>query len=141
MVEKVDDILQRLVELEHRLDPEVGLPAFSATLDAVVIANERQKILLVNETAEQMFGWGTGELIGKDVQTLIPQEYWPAHAAKQEQYFQQPEPRVFPQLEGLCADGSKIPIAISLSPLASNHGTLVMAIIRKREVVADDAIH
>ena len=43
-----------------------------AVPDGLVVCNQQGMIILVNEQAERMFGYGRDELLGKRIETLIP---------------------------------------------------------------------
>jgi PAS domain-containing protein len=72
-------------------------------------------------------------LIGKSVEALIPPRLRGQHPDHRENFFG--DPRVRPAGEGLelfalRADGSEIPVDISLSPLVTESGTFVITAIR-----------
>jgi protein-histidine pros-kinase len=80
-----------------------------------------------------MFGHTRQELIGREIETLIPGRYRAAHAAHRSRYFGEPRARAMGaglNLLALHRDGSEFPVEISLSPLETESGTLVMAAVR-----------
>ncbi len=101
--------------------------------DAIIIVNQEGKIELVNNQAENMFGYRRNELLARPVEMLIPEELRSAHHSHSQGYFR--DPRVRAMGEGLelharRKDGSRFPIEISLSPLDSTNGRVATAIIR-----------
>src|SRR5205085_2629283 len=101
--------------------------------DAMVIANENAEIVLVNAQVEAVFGYTRGELIGRQVDILIPSHLRDAHAAHRHDYFADPHARPMGQgrdLYGLRKDGTEFPVEISLSPLPTDEGVLVSSAIR-----------
>ncbi len=48
--------------------------------DAVVIVDENGKIIVFNNAAELFFGYHRSELIGENVEKLIPKEFVESHA-------------------------------------------------------------
>jgi protein-histidine pros-kinase len=55
--------------------------------DSIVIVNESGKIVLVNSQTEIIFGYPRNELIGMDVELLMPQRFKGNHASHREHYF------------------------------------------------------
>ena len=101
--------------------------------DAIVMANATGRIVLANGQAERLFGYEDDALLGQPVETLLPQHLHDAHVAHRAGYFSQPHTRsmgVGLDLRGRRSDGSEFPVEISLSPLHTEEGTLVMSAIR-----------
>lgn len=104
----------------------------SAT-DAIVITDARGRIIFVNSQAEQMFGFGDTELIGKQVELLMPQRFHEEHAARCARYAKQPHALKMESRGALVArhkNGSEFPVEVSLSPLMTDEGLIVSSIIR-----------
>jgi len=100
--------------------------------EGVVIVDSSGTILLVNTTAEHMFGYSREELIGKPHAVLIPERLRKVHEEHQAHYFA--EPRIRPMgelldLAGRRRDGSEFPVEISLSFIETINGVLVMAFV------------
>jgi PAS domain S-box-containing protein len=104
-----------------------------STPDAIIMANETGRIVLANSQAEALFGYDRGELLGKLVEILLPGRYRGGHVAHRSGYFAQPRTRSMGaglDLHGLRKDGTEFPVEISLSPLRTDEGMLVMSAIR-----------
>lgn len=104
-----------------------------STPDAIVMVNATGRVALANSHAEQLFGYARGALIGTSVEALLPPRYRHLHVAHRADFFSQPRVRSMgPGLDlfGLRADGSEFPVEISLSPLHTEDGTIVMSAIR-----------
>ncbi len=104
-----------------------------AAPDALVVADEAGTIVRVNLAAEQLFGYAPGELTGKPVEVLVPEVYRDAHVGHRLGYNRRMRRRPMgsgPDLYGLRRDGSEFPVEISLSPLMTARGTVVIAAVR-----------
>jgi PAS domain S-box-containing protein len=101
--------------------------------DAMVILGPAGKILFVNGQTEGLFGYPRAELIGKPIETLVPEPFRERHAQHREKYFAEPNARpmgVGLDLFGRRKDGKEFAAEISLSPIVTPEGTLVTAAIR-----------
>ncbi|BBX83670.1 PAS domain S-box protein [Mycolicibacterium aubagnense] len=101
--------------------------------DAMVIVASDGRIALANAQADRLFGYRREDLIGREVETLIPPRFRGGHERYRSSFFADPRPRqmgVGLELWGLRRDGTEFPIDVSLSPLRTDEGLLVSAAIR-----------
>ena len=103
-----------------------------ASPNAIIVTNARGQIELVNKEAEKLFRYTREELLGRQVEMLIPQRFRPNHPTLREHFMTQPSTRAMGAGRDLYAhtkDGEEIPIEIGLNPIHTEDGTLVLSSI------------
>jgi anti-anti-sigma factor len=101
--------------------------------DGVVLTNGDGVLVLANRRAEDMFGYRPGELIGHQVESLVPADLRAAHVTQRAEYSREPAARPMgarARLVGQRRDGSTFPVQISLSPVPTATGRFIVAVIR-----------
>ena len=104
-----------------------------AAPDAIVAADGDGAIVYANVQAGRLFGYARAQMIGRDVEMLLPERVRDAHPAHRRTYAESPRNRPMGSGLGLRArrsDGTEFPVEISLSPLATERGLLVSSAIR-----------
>jgi PAS domain S-box-containing protein len=105
-----------------------------AVPDAVVGVDRSGAVRFVNHQAETLFGYESDDLIGSPIETLVPEALRQIHSAHRDGYIADPK-RSRPmgtdlRLSGRRQDGSEFPVSISLSPMDTSDGVLVIAAVR-----------
>jgi PAS domain S-box-containing protein len=101
--------------------------------DAIVIVNATGRIVLFNAQASSLFGYEAADMIGEPVERLLPLRLRGGHVGLRTGYTSAPRLRPMGEgreLNGLRANGEEFPVEVSLSPIATDTGRLVMSAIR-----------
>jgi PAS domain S-box-containing protein len=101
--------------------------------DAIVVVDSKGRIRLVNAQVEKLFGYARAELVGQQVEILVPDSVKAWHPHHRSGYMGDPRTRPMGaglQLAGRCKDGTVFPVDIGLSAIETAEGLLVSASIR-----------
>jgi len=99
----------------------------------MVVVDADGRIVLVNAQAERMFGYDRGELLGAEVELLLPSSFRARHVEQRATYYSAPRLRPMGAGFDLVArrhDGGEFPAEISLSPVRTEQGIFVTASVR-----------
>lgn len=109
---------------------------FRALLDAVaegaVFVDRDGRITHVNRRTEEMFGFERTELVNQPIEVLVPERFREEHVKHRERYMSSPE--LIPlgigrELVGRRRDGWEFPMELSLSPIETEQGLSVLALV------------
>lgn len=107
--------------------------------DALVIIDAKGVIEMINERTESMFGYSRVELVGQNVEILLPERHRKEHAGMIARYVANAQTRkmgVGRPLRGAAKDGREFSVNISLSPIETAEGLLITADIRDMTGIA-----
>jgi PAS domain S-box-containing protein len=105
---------------------------FQFATEGILVADEKGMITRINPSAEKLFGYDPGELIGKKIEILIPSRLSERHIHHRDKFNHNPHARSMGagmELYGLKKCGAEFPVEISLSPYSANEGKFVIAFI------------
>ncbi len=103
-----------------------------ASPSGMIFVDVTGKIQLVNKATEVLFGYSREELLGMNVDALVPQRYRGNHPQHRQGFHKDPKVRSMGagrDLYGFRKDGSEVPIEIGLSPMETDEGRFVLASI------------
>ena len=106
---------------------------FDANPDALIVASADGRILLANPSAQTLLGYAVAELVGMQVDVLVPDAIRPRHSGYRAAFGHAPAPRPMGRQTDLVArrkDGTHVAVEIALSPLQDHGQPLVVAAIR-----------
>jgi PAS domain S-box-containing protein len=124
----------KIVELQQRLE---GIIA--SAMDAIITTDETMHIRMVNQAAEQLFGYPSTQLLDHSLTKLIPQRYLTAHQQHVERFSRSGKTTrkmgSNMAIYGLKADGQEFPLEASISQVVvqeKKYFTVIMRDISSR---------
>ena len=99
----------------------------------ILVVNSDGQIVMLSSQAEAWFGYSSEELLGKKVETIVPQASQSAHVKYRSEYISRPTGRPVhagQHFSGRHKNGTEFPVDISLSPLITGSGTFILANIQ-----------
>ncbi len=105
--------------------------------DSMVITDKDGKIKMVNAQTEKLFGFQREELIGNEIEILIPQRFHKSHVGHRLDYNKHAKARAMGlgmELYGKQKDGTEFPVEISLSPVKIEMEADAMIIAAIRDI-------
>ncbi len=128
------DITDRKRAEERLRESEEKFRTFLELLpDGLVIVDRTGHIEIVNAQAEKVFSYTRDELLGRPVETLLPERFRDVHVRHRTDYYSDPRTRrmgIALDLFGRRKSGSEFPVDILLSPVEMRDEIHVISIIR-----------
>ena len=123
----LNKLVERLVLQQRNI-----LVLLESAPNGFVLVDEHGTIKLVNASAEKLFGYSREELLGKDVEALVPEQHVPIHRKVRASYQEKPEVRLMGlgrDLSGRRKDGSEFFVEIGLNPVGRGGQPAVLATV------------
>ena len=129
------DISERIKTEESLRESEARKRAmFKAALDTIITLDDKGNIVEFNPAAQQMFGYSEYEAIGQNISQLMS----PVNLRKSSQkgierylaYGNVPATDTRVEITARCADGSELPVELTVTPLHLKTGQFFTAYIR-----------
>ena len=114
------------------ISPETFREIFQSAAEGILMIDQTGAILLANPVSESMFGFAQGELIGQNVDDLIPNRFRSSHPHNRASFHAHPEPRRMGIGRDLMAkrkDNTEFPVEVSLSYRQIGERMLIMAFV------------
>ncbi len=106
--------------------------AVESAPSGLLMVDAEGRIVLVNREVERLFGYPREELLGRPVEVLVPDAFRQAHEGFRADFFANPKVRSMGagrDLYGRRKDGSRVPVEIGLTPVATEEGMFVLSSI------------
>ncbi|WP_346883544.1 PAS domain-containing sensor histidine kinase [uncultured Algibacter sp.] len=103
-----------------------------AVSEGIVVVNSEQIIVATNKASNKLFGYDDEELVGKQLETLIPKKYHHNHPKHVNSFLENSGKRQMGQgrdLYGQRKDGSVFPLEVGLNPFTIYDNDYVMALV------------
>ena len=101
-----------------------------AAPNAMIMVDSVGVINFANAPAATVFGYSLSELIGRHIETLIPERFRDRHPGYRKDFHSEPSSRAMGagrDLFGRRKDGSEFPVEVGLNPIRTEQGLFVLA--------------
>src|SRR5437762_5422071 len=101
-----------------------------AAPNAMIMVDSAGVITFTNASATTVFGYSLSELIGRLIETLIPERFRDRHVGDRKGFLSEPSSRAMGagrDLFGRRKDGSEFPVEVGLNPIHTGQGLFVLA--------------
>lgn len=102
--------------------------------DAIISTDEKGEILAFNKGAERIFGYSAHEVLGRNLELLLPPRHREAHVGHMAGFVKSPTPsRPMAQrsaIYGLCKSGAEFSAQASISKVQQGNGMILTAFVR-----------
>lgn len=106
---------------------------YEALPDGLLVADHAGRVVHVNARLETMSGYPAGELVGQEVEVLVPERLRKTYRRDRGAFVKAPAVRLMAAGRDFSLrrkDGSELPVDIALSPLRAEDELLTMSVIR-----------
>ena len=115
---------------ERKLEEERFRLVLDAAPNAIIMVDSAGVISFANAPAATVFGYSLSELIGRPIETLIPERFRDRHVGYRDGFLSEPSTRAMGagrDLFGRRKDGSEFPVEVGLNPINTTEGLSVLA--------------
>lgn len=105
----------------------------NAAPEGILEIDKNGRIVFTNPALNEIFGYAPGELLGRPMEVLVPQDLRKAHAARRSEFWQSARSRPMGSgldIHGVRRDGSLVAIDIGLNRIQTSRGTAMYCTVR-----------
>jgi PAS domain S-box-containing protein len=96
----------------------------------MIMTDGAGRILMINALCERLFGYDRNELLGKEIEVLVPNSVREHHPALRAGHVKEATPRLVKrEVMGRCKDGREIPLEVGVNPILTCEGVRVIATV------------
>ena len=98
-----------------------------ATQDGIILADQEGRINLFNPAAERLFGYKAAEIVGKMLETLVPEQLKERQRAGFQRYLATRHSKIIGrpvEMEGRRKDGSTFPLEVAVTAIETGGGQI-----------------
>ena len=113
--------------------PQLAAAALETGPDAMLVVDSDWTIRVANRQVTAILGYASDEVLGRDIECLVPERFRERHIAHRNAYMTQMRVQSIGldrDLYALRRDGTEVPIEIGLSPIENNGEVLAVVSIR-----------
>jgi two-component system, sensor histidine kinase len=116
----VENSIKQTLELKKKLEmSEMRFQAVAQTaINSIIITDENNSIIFFNKTAQKTFGYLEEEILGKNVNIIMPEKYRDQHDKGVKRFLSTGVPKLIGhiiEIEGLRKNGEIFPLELALS--------------------------
>ncbi len=111
---------------------EILKTAFDATIEGILVSDEKANIVFANESIINYFGYSADELSGKSIELLIPKKFQIRHHTHYDSYIKEPsylKDANYREVIGLNKDGKEVPLEIRISSFIFDEKRYALAFV------------
>ncbi len=116
------------------MDFNISANLLEMSPDPILIVNKVGSIIFANAESEKLFGYHRAEMVEEPISKLVPERYHQHHLAFCGKYFNAPGKKSMRPVHldafAVRRDSVEIPVQVTLAPLKSREGLMVMATVR-----------
>jgi PAS domain S-box-containing protein len=134
--ERHEELSTTNLELENRVEAQSLLAAIVASSEDAIISKTLDGIITSwNRGAERLFGWRPEEVVGQSINVIVPPELREQELRILEQ-LRSGKPVEHLEIERLRKDGSRVQVAVTISPVYDRHGHIIGSSKTARDITA-----
>lgn len=100
-----------------------------AAPSGMIMTDGAGRILMINALAEKLFGYGRGELDGREIEILVPPAMRDLHPVLRASHLSGSREPVKGEVMGRCKDGREIPLEVGVNPILTSEGIRAIATV------------